>query len=157
MLSCLRPQHSIAMPPSSIGALASAEGQRQLSIFWTTGRVGTPTPWSQSKVWALAKSWAATHPESGYGRNTWIKGLVEVVTKDKRRKAHPTEQAIGKLIAKIEADPSWFPGKVYGSLGGAPQQIPRLNKATPEARWRGRRVERSPRARTRSLATRRPR
>ena len=78
----------------------------------------------------MAKSWAATHPESGYGRNTWIKGLVEVVTKDKRRKAHPTEQAIGKLIAKIEADPSWFPGKVYGSLGGAPQQIPSLNKAT---------------------------
>ena len=98
--------------------------------LWTTGRVGTLTPWSQSKVWALAKAWAATYPESDYGRNTWIKGLVEAVTKDKRRKARPTEEAIGKLIAKIEADPSWFPGKVHGSLGGAPQQIPRLNKAT---------------------------
>ena len=88
------------------------------------------TPWSQAKVWALAKAWEITHPGTTYGRNTWIKGLVEVVTEDKRKKEHPGEQAIGKLLAKIEDDPDWFPGKVYGSLGGAPAQIPIWNKAT---------------------------
>lgn len=87
------------------------------------------TPWSQAKVWALAKAWEIMHPGTAYGRNTWIKGLVEVVTRDKREKEHPTEQAIGKLIAKFEEDSDWFPGKMYGSLGGAPQQIPNLNKA----------------------------
>ena len=78
------------MALSGLAALASAEGQRQLSIFWTTGRVGTLTEWSQWKVRALAKAWATTRPESVYGRNTWITGLVEAVMKDKRRKAQHT-------------------------------------------------------------------
>ena len=78
------------MALSGLAALASAEGQRQLSIFWTTGPVGTLTEWSQWKVRALAKAWATTRPESGYGRNTWITGLVEAVMKDKRRKAQHT-------------------------------------------------------------------
>ena len=90
--------------------MGSADEQRQLSRLWVTGRVGTLTPWSQAKVWALAKAWELTHMDTTYGRNTWIKGLVEVVTEDKRRKEHPTEQAIGKLLAKIENDPQWFPG-----------------------------------------------
>ena len=151
----LRPKH--LDHGKLVEAVMKDKRRKAQHTLWTTGRGGTLTPWSQSKVWALAKAWAATHPESDYGRNTWIKGLVEAVTKDKRRKARPTEEAIGKLIAKIEADPSWFPGKVHGILGGAPQQIPRLNKATPEARWRGRRAEENPRTRARSLATRRPR
>ncbi len=88
------------------------------------------TPWSRAKVWALAKAWQITHPGTTYGRNTWIKGLVEVVTEDKRKKEHPGEQAIGKLLAKMQDDPDWFPGEVYGSLGGAPTQIPTWNKAT---------------------------
>ena len=88
------------------------------------------TPWSQAKVWGLAKAWDVMHPSTTYGRNTWIKNLVTVVTKDQRKKEHPGEQAIGKLIAKMEEDSDWFPGKLYGSLGGAPQQIPSLNKAT---------------------------
>ena len=90
--------------------MGSADEQRQLSRLWVTGRVGTLTPWSQAKVWALAKAWELTHMDTTYGRNTWIKGLVEVVTEDKRRKEHPTEQAIGKLLAKIENNPQWFPG-----------------------------------------------
>ena len=68
-------------------------------------------------------------PNYTYGRNTWIKDLVEVVTEDKRKKIHPTEQAIGKLLAKMESDPEWFPGKQYGSKAGAKEQIPNSNKA----------------------------
>ena len=59
-----------------------------------------------------------------------MKVLLEVITEDKRVKQHPSEQAIGKLLAKIEHDPQWFPGKLYGSKGGAPTQIPNSNKAT---------------------------
>ena len=75
--------------------MASVVEQHELSVLWTTARVGTMTPWSQAKVWALAKAWEITHPGTTYGRNTWIKGLVEVVTEDKRKKEHPGEQAIG--------------------------------------------------------------
>ena len=75
--------------------MADAVEQRKLSALWTTARVGTLTPWSQAKVWALAKAWEITNPGTTYGRNTCIKGLVEVEAKDKRRKEHPGEQAIG--------------------------------------------------------------
>ena len=105
------------------------EEQQKLSNLWKTGRVGTLTPWSQCKVWALAKAWKIVKPDTAHGRNTWIKDLVEVVTEDKRRKQHPTEQAIGKLLAKMESDPDWFPGKHYGSKPGAKAQIPNINKA----------------------------
>ena len=89
--------------------MSTDEDQRQLSILWKTGRVGTLTPWSQSKVWALAEAWKLVKRETSYGRNVWIANLVEVVSEDRRKKEHPTEQAIGQLLAKIESDPSWFP------------------------------------------------
>jgi hypothetical protein len=54
---------------------------------------------------------------------------VEVVTEDRRQKKRPTEQAIGQLLAKMESDPHWFPGKKYGSKAGAKAQIPNVNKA----------------------------
>ena len=109
--------------------MGTDDEQRQLASLWTTARVGTLTPWSQCKVLALAEAWKLVSPQTTHGRNTWIKNLVEVVTEDKRVKQHPTEQAIGKLLAKAQQDPHWFPGKLYGSKGGAPAQIPNSNKA----------------------------
>ena len=87
------------------------EEEQKLSILWKTGKVGTLTPWSQCKVWALAEAWKIVKPDTVHGRNTWIKDKVEVVTEDKRKKTHPSEQAIGQLLAKMESDPHWFPGK----------------------------------------------
>ena len=110
--------------------MGSEEEEQKLSNLWKTGRVGTLTPWSQCKVWALAQAWGIVKPDTVHGRNTWIKGLVEVVTEDKRKKKHPTEQAIGQLLAKVESDPHWFPGKSYGSKAGAKERIPSMNKAT---------------------------
>ena len=55
--------------------------------------------------------------------------LVEVVTEDKRKKKHPTEQAIGQLLAKMEGDPRWFPGERYENKAGATDRILRMNKA----------------------------
>ena len=110
--------------------MGSEEVEQKLSNLWKTGRVGTLTPWSQCKVWALAQAWGIVKPDTVHGRNTWIKGLVEVVTEDKRKKKHPNEQAIGQLLAKVESDPHWFPGKSYGSKAGAKERIPSMNKAT---------------------------
>ena len=55
---------------------------------------------------------------------------MEVVTEDKREKKHPTEQAIGQLLAKVESDPRWSPGKLYESKAGSKGRIPNMNKAT---------------------------
>ena len=84
---------------------------------------------SQSKVFGLAEAWKVISPRTAHGRNTWISNLVCVVTEDGRKKTHPTEQAIGQLLAKIEHDDKWFPGKVYGERTGRPVQIPSRNKA----------------------------
>ena len=109
--------------------MASDEEEQKLSVLWKTSRVGTLTSWSKCKVWALAEAWKVVKPDTVHGRNTWIKGLVEVVTEDRRQKKRPTEQAIGQLLAKKESDPQWFPGKQYGSKAGAKAQIPNVNKA----------------------------
>ena len=68
--------------------MGSEEEEQQLSRLWNTGRVGTLTPLSQCKVWALAQAWEVVKPDAVHGRNTWVKGLVEVVTEDKREKKH---------------------------------------------------------------------
>ena len=109
--------------------MSANKEEEKLAMLWNTGRVGTLTPWSQCKVWALAEAWKIVKPNTVHGRNTWIKDLVEVVTEDKRKKTHPTEQAIGRLLAKMESDPEWFPGKHDGSKLGAKAQIPNSNKA----------------------------
>ena len=101
-----------------------------MAHFWLSERVGRMTPWSQAKAWGLAQAWEVMHPGTTHGRNTWIRDHVYVVTEDKRMKQHPSEQAIGQFLKKIEEDPSWFPGKLYGDKGGAPVQIPSVNKAT---------------------------
>ena len=99
-----------------------------MAHFWQNERVGRLTPWSQAKAWGLAQAWEVMHPDTTHGRNTWIRDQVYVVTEDKRKKQHPSEQAIGQFLKKTEEDPSWFPGKLYGSKGGAPVQIPSVNK-----------------------------
>ena len=108
------------------------EQQRQLASLWVSGRAGTLGPWSQAKVWALKEVWTELHPDTTHGRNTWIASKVSVIEAPDRGKGegkgkgslHPSEQAIGKLIAKIDEDAEWFPGKRYGSLGGRPWLIP---------------------------------
>ena len=107
------------------------EQQRQLASLWVSGRAGTLGPWSQAKVWALKEVWAELHPDTTHGRNTWIASKVSVIEAPDRGKGegkgkgslHPSEQAIGKLIAKIDEDAEWFPGKRYGSLGGRPSVL----------------------------------
>ena len=105
-----------------------------MAHFWQNERVGRLTPWSQAKVWGLAQAWEVMHPGTTHGRNTWIRDQVYVVTEDKRKKQHPSEQAIGQFLKKTEEDPSWFPGKLYGDKGGAPVQIPSVRLLLHAAR-----------------------
>ena len=125
------------------------EQQRQLASLWVSGRAGTLGPWSQAKVWALKEVWTELHPHTTHGRNTWIASKVSVIKAPDRGKGerkgkgngrgesmcmgkgnlHPSEQAIGKLITKMEEGAEWFPGKRYGSMGGRPSVLSETNKA----------------------------
>ena len=140
------------------------EQQRQLASLWVSGRAGTLGPWSQAKVWALKEVWTELHPHTTHGRNTWVASKASVIKAPGRGKGegkgkgkgrgesmrmgmgnlHPSEQAIGKLITKMEEDAEWFPGKRYGSMGGRPSVLSETNKAViarpnmlPEPQERG--------------------
>ena len=83
-------------------------------------------PWEQAKAFGLKAAWEEMHGEKTYGMATWIAERVYV---QGRPKKHPSTEAIRQLVEKMIADGDWFPGKVYGSLGGRPEQIPDSNKA----------------------------
>ena len=99
--------------------MSADENQRRLSALWKTGRDGSLSPWSQTKAWGLKHAWERTHEEGQtHGRNTWIAERLYLEGKPRR---HPSGQAIGQLLAKMDDD-EWFPGKICGSgsLGGRP-------------------------------------
>ena len=72
-------------------------------------------PWQQAKVFGLKEAWKQLHGEKTYGQASWIAERVYVQGHPKK---HPSREAISQLLNKMEEDEEWFPGKVYGSLGG---------------------------------------
>ena len=102
--------------------------QEYLATVWSTPRrAGCLSPWEEAKVYGLKEAWATMWPESDYGRNAWIADRVWVG--EPPNKQHPSPQAVGKLLKKMSKDSDWFPGKVYGSLGGRPPALTATNKA----------------------------
>ena len=101
--------------------------QQELSQLWKKARQdGCMPPWQQAKVFGLKEAWEEMHGDKTYGQATWIAERVYVQGTPKK---HPSDTAVRKLLKKMEDDEDWFPGKVYGSLGGRPAQIPDTNKA----------------------------
>ena len=67
------------------------------------------------------------HGEATYGKYAWIAERVYVQGADNK---HPTSEGIAKLVKRMTEDADdWFPGKVYGSLGGRPSVVSETNKA----------------------------
>ena len=92
--------------------------QRQLGQLWKKARKdGCLAPWQQACVYGLHQAWPEIHGETTYGKAKWISDRVRVQGPGKK---HPTTEAISQLIKKMTDDDDWFPGKVYGSLGGRP-------------------------------------
>ena len=102
--------------------------QRQLSQLWKKARKdGCLSPWEQAKAFALNEAWGTMHGEATYGKYTWIAERVHVQGPDNK---HPTSEGIAKLVKRVTEDADdWFPGKVYGSLGGRPSVVSETNKA----------------------------
>ena len=85
------------------------------------------TPWQQAKVFGLKEAWEEMHGDKTWGKLPWI---AERVVMQGHGKKQPSIEAVRKLLNKMADDEDWFPGKVYGSLGGRPCQIPETNKST---------------------------
>ena len=101
--------------------------QRQLGQLWKKARKdGCLAPWQQARVYGLSEAWDEIHGEQTYGKAKWIAERVHVQGPANQ---HPSTEAVCKLLLKMAGDSDWFPGKVYGSLGGRPPAISETNKA----------------------------
>ena len=103
------------------------EEQHELSQLWKKARKdGCLSPWQQAKAYALNEAWEMMHGDATYGKCKWIADRVYVQGPDNQ---HPTSEGIAKLIKKMTNDADWFPGKVYGSLGGRPGVVSETNRS----------------------------
>ena len=103
------------------------EEQRQLGQLWEKARKdGCMSPWQQARVYGLSEAWVEMHGETTYGKSKWIAERVRVQGRGQKR---PSPEAVGPLLKKFGEDDEWFPGKVYGSLGGRPCVISETNKS----------------------------
>ena len=101
--------------------------QRELSQMWKKARKdGCLSHWQQAKAVGLAEAWEVMHGEKTYGKNQWIAERIHVQGPDKK---HPTSAAVHLLVKKMTEDEDWFPGKLYGSLGGMPKMVTETNQA----------------------------
>ena len=101
--------------------------QRELAQLWKKARKdGCMPPWQQAKVFGLKEAWEEMHGDKTYGQLKWIAERVYVQGHPKR---HPNHEAVRQLLEKMATDEDWFPGKLYGSLGGRPAEIPETSKA----------------------------
>ena len=104
-----------------------AEEQRQLGQIWKKARKdGCMSPWQQARVFGLNEAWQEMYGDTTYGKAKWISERVYVQGPGRK---HPSTPAIKQLVDKMTADDDWFPGKVYGSLGGRPSVVTETNKS----------------------------
>ena len=97
-----------------MAAASDKDEQQPLADLWLKTKRGRLPPWAEAKAWALREAWREFKPDSTYGLLEFVATRVE-----KQGGKAPTASAISQLFDKFDSDPSWFPGKVYGSYGGS--------------------------------------
>lgn len=79
--------------------------QELLRKAWLSARHGNLSALSECKAWALREVWRE-QKDSDHGLLVFVSGRLK-----KQGGGCPQPEAIGKLFNKIDADPTWFPGK----------------------------------------------
>lgn len=87
--------------------------QEILEDAWLQGSVGSLSALSQAKLWAARAVWRADK-KSDHGVQSFAARLVKKCGTDE----HPSQSAVRQFYAKIDADPAWFPGKIYRENSG---------------------------------------
>lgn len=105
----------------------SGSTQELLKNAWLGGRDGQLSALSEARAWALREVWRDEN-DTEYGMLTYIAGKLKKKGKGKLG-GHPSSQALGKLFAKLDADPDWFPGKSDRTTFGPASVITPTNQA----------------------------
>ena len=80
--------------------------------LWLHGKVGGLSAREQLKAWALREAWMCDKTGK-YGMHAWI---AERLTKVGG--GRPTGASVKELLAKIDNDENWYPGKQNGEKRG---------------------------------------
>jgi hypothetical protein len=91
---------------------SSSSMSDSLKDLWLDGRHGTLNAFETLKAYCYWK----VYLEMGVSEKKVFIKVAEKVTKVGG--GHPGNDAVGKAIRKIKADPEWFPGKLYGESPG---------------------------------------
>ena len=85
------------------------------------GREGYMSGQTQARAWALREVWRDENGEKTYGMLTHIASKLYTITPPRKKKEHPSSQALGQLFDKMDNDQEWFPGQSdQGRHGPAP-------------------------------------
>ena len=82
--------------------------QDALRKAWLEGRSGYLSALSEAKLWAAREVWRA-EKKSEHGLQSFAAKLVTKCGEG----GHPSQSAVRQFYAKADADPEWFPGKIY--------------------------------------------
>ena len=97
----------------------SGSRKQTLEDLWLGGRTGTLSPLATVKAWALCAMYRELKiPE----KKLYARVAAHI---ENNGGGHPHGYAIKELYEKINADSEWYPGKVYGSVGGRPPVLSR--------------------------------
>ena len=117
-------------PPAGLVSIALEAAswmaaQDAMQKFWLHGKAGGLAAREQLKVWALREAWM-DFKTGTFGMNTWI---AEKLTKIGG--GRPTSAAVNQLLAKIDNDEDWYPGKQYGEKRGRKRDLRGAAPARP--------------------------
>ena len=100
-----------------------AQQQDALRAAWLDAPCGCLSAWSQARAWALREYWREDK-DSEYGMLAFIAGKLS-----KSGGGKPSPQAVGQFFAKVDADTSWFPGKLEGQQRGRKRSLSKTQEA----------------------------
>ena len=114
----------VSIAPEAATRMAAQDAMQKL---WLHGKAGGLAAREQLKAWALREAWMDGKTGT-FGMKMWI---AERLTKIGG--GRPTSAAVKELLAKIDSDEDWYPGKQYGEKRGR-KRVLRGAKALAVAR-----------------------
>ena len=90
-----------------------------LADVWKGGGPGALSPLTQVRVWALRDAYVDTGAKA-HGLQVLIATKVTKVGGGR-----PEAEVVRRLLARIDDDPDWYPGKTYGGKVGRARSVGR--------------------------------
>ena len=102
--------------------------QEALQTFWLEAPEGKLCGREQAKAWALREVWLEDG-KGKYGMLAFVASRLKKMQDGEPKGGAPCLNAVKEFFEKMDADPSWFPGKHSGAKRG-PKRVLRGGKVS---------------------------